>query len=200
MDNPTFKTFKKNEEKSKPAEKKLTSVVSGAAKVKKKSEARKFADVFISEDISNVKTYILTDVLIPTIKKAISDVVTNGVDMILYGEVGRTKRHASSKISYNGLYRGSDRRDPVPTRQRGVADYDDILFDNRGAAEAVLTVMDEAVEQYGEVSVGDMYDLAGVTTTNYTVNKYGWRDISSARVVRVRDGYMIKLPRAIPLN
>lgn len=58
----------------------------------KKSEMQKFADVFISEDVNNVKSYIVMDVLVPAIKKAISDIVTNGIDMILYGETGKSKR------------------------------------------------------------------------------------------------------------
>lgn len=201
MENPEFKKFQrpKDSSKSNTPEKKLESVVSGVAKVKKKSEVRKFADIFLAEDIANVKNYIFSDVLIPTIKKAISDIVTNGVDMVLYGETERTKRGSASKIQYGSMFKSSDRREPV-SRNRGIADYDDIIFDSRGAAETVLSVMDEAVDKYGVVSVGDMYDLAGITTTNYTVNKYGWSDLSTAQVVRVRDGFMIKLPRALPLN
>ena len=42
-------------------------------------------------------------------------------------------------------------------------------------------------------------DLVGVTG-NYTDNKYGWTNIRNAEVVRVRDGYRIKLPRALPID
>ena len=59
--------------------------------------------------------------------------------------------------------------------------------------------MDELIEHYGIVSVADLYDLVGITGS-YTDNKYGWTDIRTAQVVRVRDGYKIKLPRAIPLD
>ena len=62
-----------------------------------------------------------------------------------------------------------------------------------------MSRMDEIVGTYGTVSVADLYDLVGITGA-YTDNKYGWTDIRSASVVRVRDGYMIKLPRALPLN
>ena len=54
-------------------------------------------------------------------------------------------------------------------------------------------------EAYQVVSVADFYDLVGVSG-NYTDNKYGWTDIRNASVIRVRDGYMIKLPKALPLN
>ena len=66
-------------------------------------------------------------------------------------------------------------------------------------AEDVLERMDELIATYQVVSVADFYDLVGVSG-NYTDNKYGWTDIRNASVIRVRDGYMIKLPKALPLN
>ena len=93
-------------------EKKVGKVITGSAKSKKKGEMQKFADVFISEDVGNVKSYIIMEVLVPAVKKAISDIVTNGIDMILYGETGRTKKNSTaSKVSYGKFYdRDSDRR------------------------------------------------------------------------------------------
>ncbi len=73
----------KEERKESIPEKHVEKVISGTVKPKKKSEMQKFADVFISEDVNNVKSYIVMDVLVPAIKKAISDIVTNGIDMIL---------------------------------------------------------------------------------------------------------------------
>lgn len=196
--------YKPNSHKSKEeqqAEKKVEKVVSGSVKARKKSEIQKFADVFIQEDAQKVKSYILMDVLVPAVKKAISDIVTNGVDMILYGETGQTKKRGSaSKVSYRSYYeKRDDRRDHSSGRTRTGYDYDDIVLDNRGETEEVLSRMDELIAAYGLVSVADFYDLVGITGS-YTDNKYGWTDIRSASVVRVRDGYMIKLPRALPLN
>ena len=82
----------KEERKESIPEKHVEKVISGTVKPKKKSEMQKFADVFISEDVNNVKSYIVMDVLVPAIKKAISDIVTNGIDMILYGEAGKSKK------------------------------------------------------------------------------------------------------------
>ncbi len=188
----------KEKEKS-GEEKKVEKIISGQAKAKKKSEFSKFADVFVSEDAGNVKSYILMEVLVPAVKKAISDIVTNGIDMLLYGETGVHKRNgASSKVSYRSYYDRSN-RSTSSSRTRNGYSYDDIILDNRGEAEEVLSRMDEIVATYGTVSVADLYDLVGITGA-YTDNKYGWTDIRSASVVRVRDGYMIKLPRALPLN
>lgn len=182
-------------------EKKVEKVITGTARTKKKSEVRKFTDVFISEDVNNVKSYILMDVLVPAIKKAISDIVTNGVDMILYGEAGFNKKRSTvSKISYNKMF--DDPRSSRIHSERGRTglDYDELIFDSRGDAEAVLSALEDIIAQFGVASVGDLYDLAQVSTTNYAINKYGWSDLRSAEVIRARDGYMIKLPRALPLN
>ena len=58
--------YKSNSHRSKEELKKkeVGKVVTGEVKTKKKTEVRKFADTFISEDIANVKSYILMDVLI----------------------------------------------------------------------------------------------------------------------------------------
>lgn len=60
--------------------------------------------------------------------------------------------------------------------------------------------MNDIISQYGTVSVSDFYDLARVPNDNFTMNRYGWTNIGGATAVRVQDGYILKLPRAIPLN
>lgn len=185
-----------------PDKKKVEKVVSGNVKVKKKNGVTKFADSFISEDIHNVKSYVITDVLIPSIKRAISEMVTNGIDMILYGSTGgRSKRSSADRVSYRNYY---DRRDDDRYRDRdrvrtSAYSFDDIVLDSRGEAEEVLARMDELIDQYGIVSVADLYDLVGVSG-NYTDNKYGWTNIRNAEPIKVRDGYMLRLPKALPIN
>ena len=179
---------------------KINKVVTGNVK-RSKNGGSKLADVFISEDVSNVKNYILMDVIVPAIKKAISDIITNGIDMRLCGSNGRTNanRSTASTISYNRYYGRDDHpriSDPVQTSRYS---YDTITLDTRGEAEEVLARMDEIIDTYKMVRVADFYDLVGVTG-NYTDNKYGWTNIRNAEVIRVRDGYRIKLPRALPID
>lgn len=191
----------KEEQKSKEVVKKDIQPVA-KAKTKKKSEVKKFADVFIAEDITSVKDYIVNDVLIPAAKKAISDIITNGIDMILYGEAkGRDRRRdGGSRVSYTKYYERDRDRDYDRTRtRRSVYDYDDIILDTRGEAEDVLNRMDDLIDAYGMVSVADLYDLVGVSG-NYTDNKYGWTNLRNAEVRRTRDGYLLKLPKALPFD
>lgn len=197
--------YKSNSDKSRQeakSEKKVEAVITGTAKTRKKGEMQKFADVFIAEDANNVKSYILMEVIIPAVKKAISDIVTTGIDMILYGEAGRSKRNGSTpKVSYRQYYnQSSDTVRAGSASSRCSIDYDDILFDTRGDAETVLDAMQDIIGQYGTVSIADFYELAHVSNDNFTLNRYGWANLNGAQAVRVRDGYILKLPRAVPLN
>lgn len=194
---------KKTEAAEPVSEKKIEKVVTGNVKTRD-NKGRKFADIFISEDAANVKSYIVMDVLVPAIKKAVSDIVTDGISMILYGGTGGGSRNrsssSSSKVSYRSYYddRRDDRRDDRYSG-RGRFDYDDIVFDSRGEAEAVRRQMLDVIDRYGWVTVADMYDMAGITPP-YTSNSYGWVNIRSAEAVRVRDGYVLKLPKASPID
>ena len=181
--------------------KKVEKVVKGKA-VKKKNNVRKLAGNFINEDIANVKTYIFSDILLPAAKKTISDMVTNGVDMILYGESGHRKsKSAADRVSYRNYYDRDrrDRDDDRDRKRRTGYSHDDIVLDSRGEANDVLERMDELIDTYGFVSVADMYDLVGLSGS-YTDNKYGWTNLRNADVIRVRDGYLLKMPKAFPID
>lgn len=198
MENYPSNSHKAREE---VAEKKVEKVVSGKTSTKKKSGMRKLSDTFLSEDVSNVKSYIFSEVLLPAAKKLVSDIVTNGINMLLYGEI-KNKKGNSSKVSYSRYYddrrdRSRDYRSPVV---RNNFDYDEIIFETRGDAEAVLDAMYDILNQYKVVSVAELYDLASITTHNYTCNNYGWIDLRGSSVVRVRDGYILKLPRALAID
>ena len=201
-----FSNYKPNSHKSKEEaserEKRVEKMeIQGNVKVKSKSEVSKLADVFISEDAANVKNFILMDILIPTIKKTLYDIVTNTFDMVLFGGKGTRsdRRPSGSYVSYN---RYSDRKDSdryESRSSRNSFNYSDIIFDNRGAAEEVLSQMDDALERYPYVTVADLFDLVG-QSCDFTCQKYGWTNLRNAEVVRVRDGYMIKLPKALPID
>lgn len=189
-------------QKNQQTKKKIEPVVKGKVKTKKRSGIKKLSDVFISDDVNNIKNYIFMDVLVPATKKAISEVVTSGIDMLLYGETGRSsKRGSGNKISYSSYY-DRDRRDSRTVsgnRYSNRFDIDEIILETRAEAEEVLMQMDQLIDNYKMVSVADLYDLVGMSC-DYTAQKYGWTNIRNAEVVRVRDGYRLKLPKILPID
>ena len=181
-------------------EKRAEKVVTGTVITKKKSGLRKFADDFMAEDAKNIKNYVFGEVLIPAAKKAIYDIVTNTFDMILYGGSRPGNKHSTAgQVSYRNYY---DRGNSAPRDNRSISNsysYDDIILTDRREAQEVLDRMDEMMATYGLVRVADLFDLVG-KSGSYTDNKYGWTSIRSAEIVRVRDGWWIKMPRAVPID
>lgn len=179
-------------------ERQIKKVVQGTAKVRKKSGIHNLTEVFVSEDVGNVKSYLREDVLIPGIRKILYTIISEGAHMIFLGGAGSRKVAGGSKVSYRDFYEQKDViRRPETTRNR--FDHDDILFESRGEAEAVLDEMIEVIGKYGFVTVGDMYDMAQLSQP-YTSNRYGWTNLSSAEVKRVSGGYILDLPKAKPIE
>ena len=182
-------------------EKKVEKIISGKVKTKKKNELQKMAGTLIAEDAKSVKSYILMDVLVPAVKDAIEDIVTNGIRMLLRGDTKARSGGSSniSRISYNKAYDSRDRGYSRTSRKRTGYNFDDIILETRGEAEDVITHMDELIETYGIVSVADLYDLVGIAG-NYTDNKYGWTNLRNAEPIRINGGYLLKLPKVCPID
>lgn len=200
---PNSNKFKAEQKAASVERKKVDKVITGTAK-RKPDPARKFTNLFAPGDMSSIKEYLIMDVIVPATKKMISEIVRNGIDMLMYGESGRSKNYNgnSDKVSYRSYYGSNDsgRSNSYGSRTRSVFDYDNVVIPTRQEAEEVIRRMDEAIDVYQMVSVADFYDLCGITDNNYMNAKYGWTSVRTADVIRGRDGYVIKLPRAMPLD
>lgn len=170
--------------------KKLDKVISGTVKTRKKSAFQQA----VSDNARKAKQYILHDVIIPTIKNAI----TKTVEVLVWGEDRRTKQ-SGAKVSYGSYYDSRYDRPASRPEPRTSFNYDDIIFDTRGEAEYVRSQLDDVMATYGMVRVADLYDLVGLSC-DYTHNNYGWTNIRNAEIRPTRDGYLLAMPRAIPLK
>lgn len=198
---PNSHAYRKAQEQETTEKKRVEKVIKGTAKTKK-NEARRFADIFISEDVKNVKSYVFMDVLVPTIKKAIVDIVSDGVNMIFFGGTGSRKPGSNTPyVSYRDYSgrKGESRLPASATAPRASHAYEDVVLQTRGEAEEVLLQMDALIDTYGMVTVADLYDMVGLRC-DFTANRYGWKNIKNAYVDRCRDGYILRLPKAYPID
>lgn len=190
----------KEEQKNAPAERKFDKVASGTIRTKKKNGALKFLDVFISDDIHNVKDYLMNDIAVPMIKKGLMGALA----MILNvdSDVYHDRRRGESKVSYRKYY--DDPRDSRKTARRDEPrprfDTDEIEFKSEDAAKDVLFSMRDALREYKVVSVSDMYDLADLPQP-YTSESYGWTNLDHAYTQPIGGGwYVIRMPKAMPIE
>lgn len=200
------KMTKKPEEKIREV-KKVTSAV--VVEKDKPLLARIFGD-----HMQDIGSYVVWDVLIPTMKSTVSEIISNGIEMILYGDSGssptRRRRGISrerdrSYVSYNRMYDDRPRRSsqsqgkPKSSRNKSRHQFNDITIETKPEAEEVLTVLVEAIDMYDVCTVADLYEAVGLPT-DFTDHKWGWDNLSSAYVKRDRFGYSLVMPKPEPLE
>lgn len=171
------------------------------ATTRKRNGFQKFLHSLVSEDIPNIKDYLVDEVLRPTIQNLIVDTVTDSIRMVFGGGSDRDagSRHRSDRVSYRDFYDGRKSRRSRDDDDFKGYDLDDAIVETRGEAEKVLDRLEEIIERYGYATVADLCELCGLQS-RYTDNKYGWTRIASARPTRVKGGYLIQLPRPKPLD
>lgn len=185
-------------------EKARKKVVSTPAKARKKSELEKAAEAMIAKDARDVGSYILMDVVVPKLTDLIISIVTDGVNIIFKGKPA-ARRDRNGYTNYAGSYRGdraygsNDRDDDYRSRNVGRMSYKDIVYESKPDAINVLQEMQDIINEYGEVTVADLFEISEITD-NYTDTKYGWTNIDHAEPVRVDGGYGLRLPRPRPLD
>ena len=194
-----------NYTKKKPAakveeKKHISKVVTGKVSIKKKSEGRKILEKIFPSAGSDLKTTLMDDVIFPMLKNGLWE----AVGRILWpngdGPVRSSSFGGGTRINYSGFSKPQARQHYIPAGSTVGFDYDRIAFETRGDAEAVLMALDENIDAYGFATVGAFYEAAGVTTNNAQVEKFCWRSIGDAKVAQVGGGWIIRMPRPMPLD
>lgn len=192
-------------------EKVVHRVTEGKVVKRKKGFGRKLEETIIGDSADNVKDYIIWDVLVPALKETISDAVSGGIQMLLFGDKRPSSRgnitrdRGTSYVSYSNYYnrdkplRSRETRSIDSGRMRRAIETEEIILETRGEAESVLDSLIAIIDQYGEASVADLFELVGIPS-QFTDNKYGWENLSMAKVDRVRGGYLLNLPKAHVLD
>lgn len=186
--------------------KEIKKVVGGKVIIKKKSLLKTFSEVFFGENIKTTAQYVLYDVLVPSAKKLFVDTIQDGVDMWVFGEARSSKLRRDRNrtiVNYSSLSdshrRGaSSRVEHSSVSYRSRHSFNEILIPTRAMAEEVLTNLLELIDIYGFATVADLYNMLDVTT-EFTDGSFGWENLSEARVVPVRDGYILELPRPVKM-
>lgn len=186
-------------------EKKVQKVVVTEVVVKKKGLGRKIKDTIIAADIRGVFRYVLAEVFVPAAKDMLFDGLTKGVQKTIYGESAVRRHHGFStgpRITYNNpINRGPTPARFAPTPHAGPRSRqtDDFVLTSRDDAEMVLERLNDIIDKYEVASVGDLHELMGISASHVD-QKWGWVYLGDVQVRQVREGYLIDLPPAEPIN
>ena len=199
-----------------PSKPKVERVVSTPPRVRKRGAWSRVRSIFFEEDVKSIGAAVFDDVIVPKLKDLFYDVVTDATHRSLYRGGSDSRRDSrmgrSGFVPYNrpGIISSSRDRDrdrdrdrherpALDRRDRSMHDFSAITFPNAGEAEAVADRLVEQVREYGLATVSDFYDSIGLTA-DFTDDTYGWTDLRGIKVRRIRDGYILALPRPEQLD
>lgn len=194
-----------------PERKEVTQVTRSKAKLRKKPLHKKFVEAFRPEDGRGFIEYVVLEVLVDGIKDVVADASVSAVENALGvggSRGGRRRRGSGGYTSYNrmGSARPRGRRDrddddrrPARRESRMADDAREIVLDTRVEADEVIDNLFELISKYEVATMRDLLSLVG-EPHNPTHEDWGWTDLRGARIHKVREGYLIDLPRPEPLD
>lgn len=194
-----------------PAEKNIERVTKGEVIIQKPGVGKKLKNLFVAADFKSVSSYVIYDVFIPALKNMIADGASRGVDRMMFGERGMRARGVmpGPRVTYNSpvsrpyaaMRPAVDNLDRTGLRQptgSRIANNGYILA-IREDAQAVVERMGDILDEYDVVTVGDLNRLTGYAGSHID-EAWGWKDISEVQVRTVREGFLIDIPPAEPIQ
>lgn len=183
--------------------------------MKKKSIGERFTNAFLGKNIKDVGGYILTSVLIPSIKTAICDIARDFPALLLFGS---TNPRPGMPGYYSGYPSYWSQPNPYQYQQGTYFRYDkigqpgphgsslysgrpmsnylteDIILTTFKDAESLRAYMLDYINRFGEVTLQAINEALDVPNKSFTDNDWGWKNIGPCEIRAVRGGYMLVLP------
>ena len=181
-------------------------------KPEQKTGLAKFAeDCKLKENAKNIGSYALNDVVLPAIKRSISDIICNGINMLLYGTAApKGQNKGQSSYNYNSIYSGQSVYSKAPYRSYNPQQSSRIAGSFVEIPEAssvdACTMQDKIlmyISESGSCTVLDYYqshdtNVTGITG-EWTDQSWGWDDrdyekLCGLKPQMVKDGWILRLP------
>jgi len=203
-------------EEEKPRLKKIEGV---SVTKTKPTLGKRIRENFGGQNLKTVAIGVLMEVVLPTGKDLLSDIIREASDRTIYGESGRRRNGTSAlaqtivgsgtrirSTNYNGVS-NQPRNVNAPNtslsaRERQQFDFSNLVFADRYQVEEVLERMSDAISEFGMVTVGDLFDLLEETGNGFTDRKFGWdaRAFAPAQPAKTREGWILDLPQPLEVK
>lgn len=184
-----------------PPKKEIKAVVSGAVKVDRPA-TRRFFDFLFAESPKTLGKKIGKEIVVPRLKASFEEAATGFLSGMLWGGGNRPPSNVvqGTVLRANGIAYNQMSQPNMMTQARQATvnqssgNYTDLVLPTQQFAEILLGNMYELLNNYRVVAVADLYELAGITPAP-SDNAYGWTTLDGARISKVREGFLLELPR-----
>ena len=197
---PSVPVFPANSDRSK-VEKSTESKVIAKATEKKNRTVYKALSDFVVSDIPEVWEHLVIDVVIPTAKSMLTDMVTQGIQSLLYGNSAPKTR--GSYVTYGSRSTSSYTRasSPVTSRSqtRSVDRIRDLEFESAQDLRDMLAFIAEVFDDREVLTVAELKEAAGLKVS-YVDDRWGWGREANFRSVVDRGRQVLLVPSPEPLS
>lgn len=170
---------------------------------------QKITKEFFEEDFSTVRKSVYTDIVKPTVKNLLADIFIGAIERAFFGSSKRSHtptnyassivRTASGATNYQ---RASQQAAKEPEKVK--LGLNDIVMRDRPSAQDLIDVLKGEIFDHGQVTIAELYETIAddntVTSTNFTDNYYGWKNLDDAYVKPHGHMYRVVLPKPIQLD
>lgn len=183
-------------------QKKVTQVAAGVKEVNRPATKRFMHSVF-AENPGELSKQVGRNVIIPRLKAGLEEAFNSFLSGMLWGD--GASRPISTMVKGTVLRGGGVNYQGISSQPSGLqmaqaasrpeaGPYKDLVCPSQQIAETLLANMYDLMNQYRVVSVADLREMAGITPAT-SDNAYGWHSLDNARISKVRDGYLLEMPR-----
>lgn len=177
--------------------KKVDAIVNGKVSDKKPSGFSRMKDEIIKSDLSSISSAVMTEIVIPKMTDLFFNALESGLHMLFYGNLGSSRTTVSQgpKRDYTAYSRNTVSTVRSSSRSSEVSiDYRDVIVTDANEARLLVMNIENILDTHGEVSVADLYAMADIKKYDTIYNNYGWRSMKPRPIIKVRDGWMVKMP------
>ena len=162
----------------------------------------------INENLSSDNSFPKRTVLVKDRKNKYSLSKIQKTDFSIYKSClnpkEQKKKKRASKIKYRDYWDYEDDEDYYEKKSassKSVLDFEEPIVESRGEAEALWETMNDILNSKKQLSIAVLYALVGSRDVSHTYYKYGWKHLpEKPSIIKVKEGFWIKLPRPIPLD
>ena len=155
-----------------------------------------------NEVAESLWTYIFQGLIGPTFKDTAYKILTNIAHAVIFGNLS-----TDNKSSLSSGYRSYTRFSDDKPRRNVESDYGtlskyptcDILFNDREELKAVVSQLEDTIDEFRVVTIGDLYDCVGWETYS-TYYNWGWKDLNGMHIGTTLGGYVLHMPKPMQLN
>lgn len=211
-----------------PTTQKVKPVAQGSISQAKPSLGKKLKDTFIASDVTDVRDYVIFDVLVPSFRNMLVMGLVSTIYAFFFGKGARGGQGVyggmgyginpysalanrpmygvpNQYTSYGNMTIGAGIK--ANSKQNGmpVNPYNTMVqpsmvrLQTRGDAELVRDQLTEIMQTFSRVTVADFFDTAGMPGNGPIDMNYGWTDLTGMHVESYNDGFGISMPKARPL-